>query len=62
MTVPALSENEATELFVVLKPREHGLSPDLVQLIRRIEKWLYESLTIEEMERLRQRFAPENHH
>jgi len=62
MTVPALSESEATELYVVLKPRERSLSPDLVQLLRRLEKWLYGRLTIEEMEKLCQRFAPDHHH
>ena len=53
----ALSESEATELYVLLKPREGSLDPALVQLLRRLEKSLYERLTIEEMERLSSRFA-----
>ena len=53
----ALSESEETELYVLLKPREGSLDPALVQLLRRLEKSLYERLTIEEMERLSSRFA-----
>jgi hypothetical protein len=55
----SLSESEAVELFVLLKPRERSLDPALVQVLRRLEKSLYEKLTIEEMERLCARFAPD---
>jgi transcriptional regulator GlxA family with amidase domain len=53
----ALSDSEETELYVLLKPREGRLDPALVQVLRRLEKSLYEKLTIEEMERLGARFA-----
>jgi len=53
----ALSDSEETELYILLKPQEGRLDPALVQLLRRLEKSLYEKLTIEEMERLGARFA-----
>jgi hypothetical protein len=56
---PALSESEEAELFVLLKPREGALSGPLVQLLRRLEKSLYERMTVEEIEALCARFAQE---
>ena len=51
-----LSDDEENELYVLLKPREDGLSASLRDLLRRVERSLYQRLTIEEMERLSQRF------
>jgi len=47
-----LSEGEAAELYVLLKPREGDLAAPLAELLHRIEKLLYQKLTIDEMERL----------
>ncbi len=47
-----LSDSEAEELFVILKPLEQQLVVQLAGLLARIEKRLYERFTIEEMERL----------
>jgi hypothetical protein len=52
----ALDPREQEELYVVLKPREGELPPVLTGLVRRIEKELFQRLTIEEMERLSARF------
>jgi hypothetical protein len=51
----SLSENEETELYLLLKPREGRLAPPLVHLLRGIESSLYARLTIEEMDALRAR-------
>jgi hypothetical protein len=48
----ALTEKEVEELFVVLKPGEAQLAAELADLLGRIEKRLYDRLTIEEMEAL----------
>jgi len=53
----SLSDREEDELFVVLKPREIELAEPLADLLRRIERSLYQRLTIEEIERLSSRFA-----
>jgi len=52
-----LSDNEEIELYVLLKPREAILSADLAGLLRRIERSLYQRMTIEELERLSSRFS-----
>jgi hypothetical protein len=52
-----LSPAEVQELYVVLKPRENGLHPPLPDLLRRIEKDLFDRLTIEEIEALLARSA-----
>ena len=54
-----LSPEEEEELYVVLKPREGLLSASMEELLRRVEKSLFERLTIEELEKLHQRFAGE---
>lgn len=52
-----LSDSEENELYVLLKPRETGLPEPLRDLLRRVERSLYERLTIEEIEGLSQRFS-----
>jgi hypothetical protein len=52
MSSIALSDGEAAELYVLLKPREGVLTAPLAELLLRIEKLLYQKLTIDEMERL----------
>ncbi len=54
-----LTAKEEEELYVVLKPREGLLAEPLEELLRRVEKTLFDRLTIAEMERLRERFAKE---
>ena len=54
-----LTDAEQEEIYVILKPREGALSEPLEELLRRVEKALFERLTIEEMERLSRRFAAE---
>jgi hypothetical protein len=56
MSSITLSDGEAAELYVMLKPREGALTAPLAELLLRIEKSLYERLTIDEMERLCRRF------
>ena len=51
-----LSEPEQEELYVLLKPREQGLSAPLAGLLRRIEQTLFQRLTIEQIEALATRF------
>ena len=58
MTVE-LSAGQEEEIYVLLKPREGTLSEPLDELLRRIEKALFQRLTIEEMEGLSKRFASE---
>jgi hypothetical protein len=54
-----LGPQEEEELYIVLKPREGLLSEPLEELLRRVEKALFDRLTIEEMENLHQRFSGE---
>jgi hypothetical protein len=54
-----LSGGEEEELYVLLKPREGALSAALHDLLRRIERALFERLTIEEIEGLAGRFPPD---
>jgi hypothetical protein len=56
MSSITLSDGEAAELYVMLKPREGVLTLPLAELLLRIEKSLYERLTIDEMEQLCGRF------
>ena len=51
-----LSSDEERELYVLLKPRESYLQDGLDALLRRIEKSLFSRLTIEEIEKLAERF------
>jgi hypothetical protein len=51
-----LSIDEERELYVILKPRESTLRGQLEGLLRRIEKSLFSRLTIEEIEKLAERF------
>ena len=55
-----LSDAEENELYVLLKPREAELPGPLQGLLRRIELSLYQRLTVEEMEGLRDRFSGAN--
>jgi hypothetical protein len=54
-----LSPQEEEELYVILKPREGFLSEPLEELLRRVETSLFDRFTIEEMEKLLERFAEE---
>jgi len=54
-----LDPMEQEELYVVLKPRENALSHVLSGVLRKIEKELFQRLTIEEMEKLAARFKGE---
>ena len=54
-----LDPQEQEELYVVLKPRESALPHVLSSLLRKIEKELFQRLTIEEMEKLAARFQGE---
>lgn len=51
-----LSGSEEIELYVLLKPREAALEEPLSGLLRRIEKSLFDRMTIEEIESLSARF------
>ena len=51
-----LNGDEERELYVLLKPRESTLQGGLDALLRRIEKSLFSRLTIEEIEKLAERF------
>lgn len=57
MTELALTDAELEELYVLLKPREEKLSGPLAGLLSRIERALYDRLTVEELERIRLRFS-----
>ncbi len=52
MSDVVLDAREQEELYAILKPREALLADALGGLLRRIERCLYERLTIEELERL----------
>jgi hypothetical protein len=52
-----LDAREQEELYVILKPREKELLDPMGGLLRRIERALYERLTIEELEELGSRSA-----
>jgi len=51
-----LSRDEERELYIILKPRESILQGPLDSLLRRVEKSLFSRLTIEEIEKLAERF------
>ncbi len=53
----SLSDKEVEELYVELKPREGALAAPLIPLLTRLERSLYQRLTLEELERLSRRFA-----
>ena len=57
MTTIGLTDREIEELYVLLKPREEALPEPLQDLLARIERTLYDRLTIDELERLRLRFS-----
>ncbi len=48
----SLSDKEVEELYAALKPREAELPASLVPLLGRLERSLYQRLTIGELERL----------
>lgn len=50
---------EEEELYVILKPRENALDEPLEGLLKRIEKSLFDRLTIAEIEALAARFPSE---
>ena len=54
-----LGPDEAEEIYVLLKPLEGRLTPVLDSLLEKVERSLFERLTIEEIEELRRRFAAE---
>jgi hypothetical protein len=51
-----LTGRDEEELYILLKPRESGLPAPLGDLLRRIEKALFDRLTIDEIEGLAGRF------
>ena len=57
MTALDLSDQEIEELYVLLKPREESLGDPLEGLLARLERTLFDRLTIEQIERLRLRFS-----
>lgn len=52
-----LTDTEIEDLYVVLKPLEDHLPESLASLLARLERSLYDRLTIEELERIRLRFS-----
>ena len=60
MTSPGLTDEEIEELYVLLKPREETLAEPLAVLLARLERSLYDRLTIEELERMRLRFSADS--
>jgi len=52
-----LSDREIEDLYVILKPREEALGAALEELLARLERALYDRLTIDEIEQLRLRFS-----
>jgi hypothetical protein len=52
-----LSDTEIEELYVLLKPREESLAASLAGLLARLERSLYDRLTIDQIERMRLRFT-----
>ncbi|MCX7029235.1 MAG: hypothetical protein NTU62_03840 [Spirochaetes bacterium] len=57
MTALELTDAEIEELYVLLKPREESLAEPLAALLVRLERRLYDRLTIDELERMRLRFS-----
>lgn len=53
----SVDAREQEELYVILKPLEKELVDPLGGLLRRIERALFQRLTIEELENLAARFA-----
>ena len=45
-----LSDKELVGLYIWLKPRENDLDLILLNLLSRMEKFLYQTMTIEEIE------------
>jgi hypothetical protein len=60
VTSPGLTDEEIEELYVLLKPREEKLTEPLAGLLARLERSLYDRLTIEELERMRLRFSADS--
>ena len=56
MNAVTLESSEEEALYVVLKSREDRLGDPLHGLLRKLEKRLFERLTIEELERLSDRY------
>jgi hypothetical protein len=52
-----LTDMEIEELYVLLKPREETITDALAGLLARLERTLYDRLTIDELERMRLRFS-----
>ena len=57
MTALNLSDQEIEELYVLLKPREESLGAPLEGLLARLERTLFDRLTIDQIERLMLRFS-----
>ncbi len=57
MSEITLSDREIEELYVLLKPREESLGAPLEGLLARLERTLFDRLTIDQIERLRLRFS-----
>ena len=56
MTGFILTDKEQEELYILLKPEEDILTEPLALVLRRIEKSLFQRLTIEQIEALAARF------
>lgn len=59
MSVIELNGPEEEDLYLLLKGREGRLSEGLLKLLQRVERSLFERLTVEEMERLEKRSGSE---
>ena len=53
--IVSLSAGEATSLFVYLKPLEEGLDPPARSALAKLERFLYDVLSIDELESLNER-------
>jgi len=51
-----LSDPEQEEIYVLLKPREDSLPEPLEEVLRKVERALFQRLTIEQIEALAARF------
>lgn len=57
MSDVVLGAREQEELYVILKPREKDLVDPLGETLRKIERALFQRLTIGEMEKLSRRIS-----
>ncbi len=48
----SISHEEIVQLYRYLKPKEIELDPNILKILMKLENYLYEKLTIEEIEEL----------